>query len=90
MLHVDDLIEPRAKQVAFTRLSSFPWPHLVPRQSIPRRENHKSSLQEIPFRRPFSGKFDRPSPPFPDSKSMAWEFFTDDSNNKLERDDDSD
>jgi hypothetical protein len=50
MLHVDDLIEPGAKQILLTRLSPFPWPHLVPRQSIPKRENHKLSLQGIPFR----------------------------------------
>jgi hypothetical protein len=50
MLQVDDLIEPGAKQFLFTRLSSFPWPHLVPRQSISRRVNHESNLQGIPFR----------------------------------------
>jgi len=47
MLQVDDLIEPGAKQILFTRLSSFPWPHLVPRQSISRRVNHESNLQGI-------------------------------------------
>jgi CspA family cold shock protein len=52
MLHVDDLIEPRAKQILLTRLSPFPWPHLVPRQIVPRRENHESSLQGIPLRIP--------------------------------------
>jgi hypothetical protein len=52
MVHVDDLIEPGAKQILLSRLSPFPWPHLVPRRSIPRRENHESNLQGIPFRIP--------------------------------------
>src|SRR5471032_705954 len=34
MLQVDDLIEPGAKQILFTRLSSFPWPHVAPRKSF--------------------------------------------------------
>src|SRR5882762_9135633 len=76
MLQVDDLIEPGAKQILFTRLSSFPWPHLVPRQSISRRVNHESNLQGIPLRIPGFRQFDYLNPPLPDSKSMAWEFFT--------------
>jgi hypothetical protein len=52
MLQVDDLIEPRAEQILLSGLPSFRWPHLVPRQINPRRENHKSSLQGIPFRIP--------------------------------------
>ncbi|HEU0083308.1 MAG TPA: hypothetical protein VFQ87_10605, partial [Bradyrhizobium sp.] len=78
MLHVDDLIEPRAKQILLTRLSPFPWPHLVPRQIVPRRENHESSLQGIPLRTPVFRQFDYVYIPFPDSKSMTWEFFTED------------
>ena len=27
MIHVDDLIEPGAKQILLPRLSPFPWPH---------------------------------------------------------------
>jgi hypothetical protein len=34
MLHVDDLIKPRAKQILLSRLSSFPWPHPNLRSSI--------------------------------------------------------
>src|SRR5262249_16241830 len=30
MIHVDDLIEPGAKQILLARLPPFPWPHLVP------------------------------------------------------------
>jgi hypothetical protein len=29
MVHVDDLIEPGAKQILLARLPPFPWPHLV-------------------------------------------------------------
>jgi hypothetical protein len=29
MLHVDDLIEPRSKQILLAHLSPFPWPHLA-------------------------------------------------------------
>ena len=29
MIHVDDLIEPGAKQILLARLPPFPWPHLV-------------------------------------------------------------
>ncbi len=28
MVHVDDLIEPGAKQILFARLPPFPWPHV--------------------------------------------------------------
>jgi hypothetical protein len=71
MLHVDDLIEPRAKQILLSRLSPFSWLHPLPRQSIQRRVNHKSNLQGIPSADPIPGKFDCPSGPFPDSKSMT-------------------
>src|SRR5580704_16566240 len=30
MIHVDDPIEPGAKQILLARLPPFPWPHLVP------------------------------------------------------------
>jgi hypothetical protein len=50
MVHVDDLIEPGAKQILLARLPPLPWLHLVPRQSIQQRVNHKSNLQGIPFR----------------------------------------
>jgi hypothetical protein len=36
MLHVDDLIEPGAKQILLARLPPFPLPHCFPRQSISR------------------------------------------------------
>src|ERR1700724_2722349 len=50
MVHVDDLIEPGAKQILLAHLPPFPWPHPLPRQSISRRVNHESNLQGIPFR----------------------------------------
>jgi len=50
MIHVDDLIEPGAKQILLARLTPFPWPHLVPRRSRDTTENHESDLQGIPFR----------------------------------------
>jgi hypothetical protein len=50
MVHVDDLIEPGAKQILLARLTPFPWPHLVLRRSRDTTENHESNLQGIPFR----------------------------------------
>ena len=47
MVHVDDLIEPGAKQILLARLPSFPWPHLVLRRSRDTTENHESNLQGI-------------------------------------------
>jgi hypothetical protein len=62
MLQVDDLIEPRAEQILLSRLPPFPWSHLVPRQNILRRVNHKSNLQGIPFRIPNSRQTRLPQP----------------------------
>ncbi len=50
MVHVDDLIEPGAKQILLARLPPFPWSHLVLSRSRDTKENHESDLQGIPFR----------------------------------------
>jgi hypothetical protein len=52
MVHVDDLIEPGAKQILLARLPPFPWSHLVLRRSSDTTENHESNLQGIPFPTP--------------------------------------
>jgi hypothetical protein len=78
MLHVDDLIEPRAKHILLTRLSPFPWPHRVLRQAFQSQRITNQVCKESPFACLLSGKFDCLNAPFPDSKSMTWEFFTDD------------
>jgi hypothetical protein len=33
MVHIDDLIEPRAKQILLARLPPFSWPHPAPTSS---------------------------------------------------------
>jgi hypothetical protein len=78
MLHVDDLIEPRAKKNLLSRLrrsrgriSSLAKPFQSERIT-------NQSCKESPPAYPLPGKFDYLNQPFPDSKSTAWEFFTDD------------
>jgi hypothetical protein len=79
MLHVDDLIETRPEQILFTRLTPFPWPHRAPpAKAFPSERITNQVCKESPSTYPLSGKLDCPSVPFPDSKSMTWEFFTDD------------
>lgn len=77
MIHVDDLIEPGAKQILLARLPPFPWLHLVLRRSRDKTENHESICKESLFECPVSGKFDFHSTSLYDSKSTAWAFFTD-------------
>src|SRR6202795_4249849 len=78
MVQVDDLIEPGAKQILFTRLSSFPWPHLAPRKSFLCERITNQICKESPSAEHFPGKLDFHNAPFLDSKSRTWEFFTDD------------
>jgi hypothetical protein len=78
MVHVDDLIEPGAKQILFTRLSSFPWPHVAPRKSFLSERITNQICKESPSAKQFPGKLDFHNAPFLDSKSRTWEFFTDD------------
>jgi hypothetical protein len=78
MLQVDDLIEPGAKQILFTRLSSFPWPHVAPRKSFLSERITNQICKESPSAKQFPGKLDFHNAPFLDSKSRTWEFFTDD------------
>jgi len=37
MVHVDDPIEPGAKQVLLAGLAPFPWPHLAPAEAVIRQ-----------------------------------------------------
>jgi hypothetical protein len=78
MVQVDDLIEPGAKQILFTRLSSFPWPHVAPRKSFLSERITNQICKESPSAKQFPGKLDFHNAPFLDSKSRTWEFFTDD------------
>src|SRR5450432_524008 len=78
MLQVDDLIEPGAKQILFTRLSSFPWPHVAPRKSFLSERITNQICKESPSAKQFPGKPDFHNAPFLDSKSRTWVFFTDD------------
>src|SRR3977135_4499909 len=48
-------------------------------KSFPDERITNQVCKESPFASPFSGKFDYVYIPFPDSKSMTWEFFTEDS-----------
>src|SRR3981081_1604173 len=47
-------------------------------KSFPDERITNQVCKESPFASPFSGKFDYVYIPFPDSKSMTWEFFTED------------
>jgi hypothetical protein len=68
MLHVDDLIEPRAKQILLARLAPFPWPHPNLRSSIA-----WSKESRLPIRRNPSFDFARKSTATPGipAKSIA-------------------
>ena len=46
MVHVDDLIEPRAEQILLPRLATLSWPHRIPRQS-----RFRASKSQIKFAR---------------------------------------
>src|SRR5215467_9494161 len=49
VLHVDDLIEPRAEQILFTRLPSLLWPHRSPSASTSiKAENHGFRFERTP------------------------------------------
>jgi hypothetical protein len=61
MLHVDDLIEPGAKQILLTRLPPFPWPHPNLRSSIV-----SSKESRLPIRRNPSFEFARQSTAAPE------------------------
>src|SRR4030088_2036868 len=47
-------------------------------KSFPDERITDQVCKESPFASPFSGKFDYVYIPLPDSKSMTWEFFTED------------
>src|SRR5450755_3966964 len=49
MVHVDDLIEPRTKQILLAALPTLPWPHRKSLRSIPaNEENHSFRFEGIP------------------------------------------
>src|SRR5580704_4920834 len=74
MIHVDDLIEPGAKQILLARLPPFPWPHLVPPFGAAIRQRITNQIRkETPFQRKVSGKFDLQTRSFWDSKSSPWD-----------------
>jgi hypothetical protein len=48
VVHVDDLIEPRTKQILLAALPPFPWPHRTLRSSPRPAENHGFRFEGIP------------------------------------------
>ena len=48
VVHVDDLVEPRAKQILLAAFPPFPWPHRTLPQSPLRVENHGFRFEGIP------------------------------------------
>src|SRR5260221_12773059 len=48
VIHVDDLVEPRAKQILLAAFPPLPWPHRTLRQSRLRVENHSWRFEGIP------------------------------------------
>src|SRR5258705_7856209 len=58
------------------------------RSTPPCPSRRGSGFVQSPSADPIPGKFDCPSAPIPDSKSMTWEFFTDDELLRFARNDD--
>ena len=48
VIHIDDLIEPRAKQILLAALPPFPWPHRTLRQRVQGREITAAKFEGIP------------------------------------------
>src|SRR3954447_5324131 len=48
MLHIDDLVEPRTKQILLAALPTLPWPHRILRSSLPAAGNHDARFEGIP------------------------------------------
>ena len=48
VVHVDDLVEPRTKQILLAAFPPLPWPHRTLRQSRVRVENHGLRFEGIP------------------------------------------
>src|ERR1700758_3321863 len=87
VVHVDDLIKPRAEQILLAGLPSLAWSHR--KSPLHQREREESWLairgnpqnrirKEIALQRPKTGKFDYLSEPNHPAHSMAFKFFTDD------------
>src|SRR3954462_99339 len=47
MLHIDDLVEPRTKQILLAALPTLPWPHRILRSSLPAAGNHDARFEGI-------------------------------------------
>src|SRR5262249_17953327 len=87
VVHVDDLIKPRAEQIMLTALPSLAWSHRKsPLHQLEREESRlvirgnpqNRICKKIALQRPKTGKFDYLSEPNHPAHSMAFKFFTDD------------
>jgi len=87
VVHVDDLVKPRAEQILLAGLPSLAWSHRKSPLYQPEREESRLAIRgnpqnrickKIALQRPKSGKFDYLSAPGHSAHSMASEFFTDD------------
>jgi len=87
VVHVDDLIKPRAEQILLAGLPSLAWSHRKSPAPSARargitacdsRESLNRICKEIALQRPEAGKFDYLSAPNHPAHSTASEFFTDD------------
>ncbi len=87
VVHIDDLVKPRAKQILLATLPPLAWSHRkspAPSARARRitaydsRESSNQICKEIAFQRSKTGKFDYLSAPNQPAHSMAFEFFTDD------------
>jgi hypothetical protein len=87
VVHVDDLIKPRAEQILLAGLPSLAWSHRKSPLHQPEREEsrlvirgnpHNRICKKIALQRPKTGKFDYLSEPNHPAHSMAFKFFTDD------------
>src|SRR5262249_496286 len=87
VVHVDDLIKPRAEQILLAGLPSLAWSHRKSPLHQPEREESRLAIRgnpqnrickKIALQRPKTGKFDYLSEPNHPAHSMAFKFFTDD------------
>src|SRR5882757_10072956 len=87
VVHIDDLIEPRTKQILLAALPPFPWPHRNPSArphqakrstASDSRESQTRIRKKIDHQAPISGKFNHSKSDDSYCQSIASGYFTDD------------
>jgi hypothetical protein len=85
VLYIDDLVEPRAKQILFAGLPPLPWPHRSPPPISSKGRESRLEIRGNPRKRickkidtqtPISGKSNPTKSPDVPYRSGASEYFT--------------